>query len=285
MATTSNSNFLKMLMRGFLAISLCCLLACTGAAQSMQKSPPAQDLLFALPGKHKLFAVDNLHNLYVLSSQNEVVKYNPDGQQQFTYPNSTLGSISNIDAGNPLLIMLFFPDYQNVLLLDRTLSLAGQFNLFRAGLLQVTAVGMASDNRLWAYDATTFQLKKIDREGQVLFESTDLSLALGRSINPVKIFEKNQTVFLCDPKEGILLFDAFGRYLKTLDLKGIADCQVLGDELYYLEKGQLKAFNMKSLTGKSLKLPEGLHNPKQVRIVSDRLFVLDEEGIKIFRLE
>lgn len=279
------SNFLKMLMQGCLAISLCCLLACSGGAQSMLQSPPPQEPLFTLPGKHKLFAVDNLQNLYVLSSQNEVVKYTPDGQQQFTYPNSTLGSIASIDASNPLLIMLFFPDYQNVLLLDRTLSAAGQFNLFRAGLLQVSAVGMASDNRLWAYDATTFQLKKIEQDGQVLFESTDLSLELGRSIKPVRIFERNQTVFLCDPNEGVLLFDVFGRYVKTLELKGISDCQVLGDELYFLEKGKLKSFNLKSLTGRNLQLPEGLHNPKQVRIVSDRLFVLDDEGIKVFRLE
>ncbi len=274
-----------MLMHGLLAINLWCLPASAIRAQSMLKSPPPQEPLFALPGKHKLFAVDNLQNLYVLSSQNEVVKYNPDGQQQFTYPNSTLGSIAAIDVSNPLLIMLFFPDYQNVLLLDRTLSAAGQFNLFRAGLLQVSAVGMASDNRLWAYDATTFQLKKIDQDGQVRFESTDLSLELGRSIRPVRIFERNQTVFLCDPNEGILLFDVFGRYVKTLGLKGISDCQVLGDELYFLEKGLLKSFNLQSLTGRSLKLPEGLHNPKQVRIVSDRLYVLDEEGIKVFRLE
>ncbi len=285
MDMTLSSNFLKMTRRTFLAISLCFLLGRGAVAQGLPDFPPEQEPLYSLAGNFKLFAVDNLHNLYVLSPADEVQKYNADGQRQFNYPNSTLGNIAAIDVSNPLLIMLFFPDYQQVLLLDRTLSPAGQFNLFRAGLLQVSAVGMASDNRLWAYDAATFQLKKIDQNAEVLLESADLSLELGHSVKPLRIFEKNQTVFLCDPTEGILVFDVFGTYLKTLQLKAIADCQVLNDELYYLEKGQLKAFNLKSLTGKVLKLPEGLRNPKQVRIVSDRLYVLDEEGVKVFRLE
>lgn len=285
METTFSYNFSKTITHVFLAVSVCCLLCCAGTAQNSQATRQAKQPLLALEGKYQLFAADNLQNIYVLTATNEVVKYTPDGKEQFRYPNSTLGSIKTIDVSNPLLIMVFFPDYQNVLLLDRTLSPAGQFNLFRAGLLQVTAVGMANDNHLWAYDATTFQLKKIDREGTVLFESTDLSLELGRSISPVKIFEKNQTVFLCDPKEGILLFDTFGKYLKTLHLKGISNCQVLGDELYYLEKGQLVSFNLQSLTSKSYVLPEGLHNPTQVEIVADKLYVLDSEGVKCFALE
>jgi len=167
--------------------------------------------LFTIESPATDFAVDNLQNVYLLTAENELVKYTSDGKEQYHYPNNTLGKIGTIDATNPFQIMLFFPDYQNVLLLDRTLGLTGQFNLFRLGLFEVTAVAMTSDNRLWVYDDVSFRLKKVSEDGEVSVESTDLSLALGRSIHPRFMMEKNQTVYMSDPAVGVLVFDVFGQ--------------------------------------------------------------------------
>jgi len=238
--------------------------------------------LFTIESPATNFAVDNLQNIYLLTSENELVKYSPDGKEQYRYPNNTLGKIGTIDATNPFQIMLFFPDYQNVLLLDRTLGLTGQFNIFRLGLFEVTAVAMASDNQLWVYDDVSFRLKKVSEDGEVSVESTDLSLALGRSIHPRFMMEKNQTVFMSDPKVGVLVFDVFGQYVKTIDLKGITDFQLFGKQLYFLKKKELKAFHLESFLETLVSLPEEIVDPVKVRMNAGRLYVLDKEGLKVF---
>lgn len=238
--------------------------------------------LFTIETTATDFTVDNLQNVYLLTAENEVVKYSPDGIEEYRYPNKTLGKIGTIDATNPFQIMLFFPDYQNVLLLDRTLGLTGQFNLFRLGLFEVTAVAMASDNRLWVYDDMSFRLKKVNEEGEVSVESTDLSLALGRSIHPRFMMEKNQTVYMSDPEVGILVFDVFGQYVKTIDLKGITDFQVLGHQLYFMKKNELKSFHLEALLEKTITLPEGIKEPGKVRVNTNRLYVMVKEGVKVF---
>lgn len=271
-------------MHVFLAVCSV-LLPCCSSTQPVLHSPTdTPQMLFAIDGKFKLFEVDNLQNIYLFDERNELVKYTADGREQFRYPNSTLGTIASIDASNPLLLLVFFPDYQNVLLLDRTLSPAGQFNLFRAGLFEVTAVAMATDNHLWAFDAAEFRLKKLDRFGEVLLQSADLSLVLGKTIRPIAMREHDQQVFVNDPKEGILVFDAFGKYLKTLPLKEVTDFHFAGTEMRYLQKGQFKAFDLQLLQERAIQLPDEVKQPKTVRVVGDRLFVLTAAGLKAYRL-
>jgi len=246
--------------------------------------PPTSNyrLLYTIETPARNFAVDNLQNAYLLTAENELVKYSPDGIEQYRYPNNTMGSISAIDATNPFQILLFFPDYQNVLLLDRTLGTTGQFNLFRLGLFQVTVVAMASDNQLWVYDDASFQLKKLNEDGDVNAGSNDLSLALGRSIHPRFMMEKNQMVFMSDPDAGVLVFDVFGRYVKTIEIKGITDFQVFGGQLYFLKKNELKSFHLEALLEKSIALPAEIKEPKKVWLSAERLYVLEKEGLKVF---
>jgi hypothetical protein len=239
-------------------------------------------LLYTIETPARNFAVDNLQNVYLLTTENELVKYTPDGIEQYRYPNKTLGEIGAIDATNPFQILLFFPDYQNMLLLDRTLGTTGQFNIFRLGLFEVTAVAMASDNQLWVYDDVSFRLKKVNENGEVSVESTDLSLSIGRSIHPRFMMEKNQTVYMSDPEEGVLVFDVFGQYIKTIEIKGITDFQVFGEQLYFLKKNELKSFHLEALLGKTVALPAEVREPKKVRLGADRLYVLDKDGLKVF---
>ncbi len=267
-------------------LALCSLLlpCCSASQQAWRSNADSNEVLFTIQGKFSLLEVDNLQNIYLLDERNELVKYTADGREQFRYPNSTLGTIASVDASNPLLLLVFFPAYQNVLLLDRTLSPAGQFNLFRAGLLEASAVALASDNHLWVFDAVDFRLKKLDRSGEVMLQSADLSLALGKQIRPTAMREYQQLVYVNDPTEGILVFDVFGKYLKTLPLKEVQDFHFIEGEMRYLQKGQLHAFDLLSLQDRLVQLPAAIKQPKMVRTTGDRLFVLDAAGLSAYRL-
>lgn len=287
-----NLNFLKMRRAKYLAVS-CWLLAfgcfvpnasCQSVPQDSQAEGNGQyELLFTIPVKAKDFTTDKLQNIYLLTPDNEVIKYTPGGQEQFRYPNKTLGDAACLDATNPFHLLLFFPDYQTVLTLDRTMNLSGQFNLQQFGFFRVNAVGMASDGRLWVYDEVNFRLKKVESDGTIVTEGGDMSLVLGKTIRPNFLVEKGQIVYLNDPNEGILVFDVFGQYQKTLPLKDLKEFQLFDDQLIYFTKNQLISFHLKALLEKPIRLPEGVNSGDKLNVQKDKLYVLGREGLRVYK--
>ena len=271
-----------------LALFLCLLgsVAKTAAQDSLRVNYPKNNyqLLFQLEIEATHFTTDKLQNIYYISQKNEVIKLRPDGTEQFRFINKTLGSPIYLDATNPFNLLLFYPDYQNVITLDRTMNLAGQFNMFGLGLFSLNAVGMAGDGNLWIYDALNFQLKKIGKEGQVIVQSADLSLGLNLSIQPDFLLERDQRVYANDPESGILVFDVFGKYLKTLPIFNLAAFQIVGDELLFFREGQLYSFHLITLLQTPMMLPEGVTADHYLRIQKDKLYALGDGKLKVYQL-
>lgn len=251
---------------------------------SAQNDSTRLDFLHDIPLSTPFFTTDRLTNVYTVSPSNEVIKYNREGQEQFRFNNNTLGTLTYIDATDPFNLLLFYPDYRTVFLLDRTLTQTEEFNLFDLDVMDVPAVGISNDNNLWIYDDVKFVIKKINRNGEVLLESNNLNLLLGAVITPNFILERNNTVFVNDPEKGILLFDLFGNYIKTIDIKQLRQFQVIKDQLVYQQDGQLMVFNLKSLTGRSLNLNMDGTEDALIRIEKDRVYVGMESGLKVFKL-
>ncbi len=234
--------------------------------------------------KIKNFTTDNLGNIYTFTLDNQVVKYTPDGVEQFRYPNRTLGEASVLDATNPFQLLLFFPEYQTVLTLDRTLSVTGQFNLFQLGFQGARAVGTSSDGRLWVYDETSFLLKRISSDGTVFAQSGNLGLATGQPLRPVFLIEREQTVFLNDPNVGVLVFDAFGQFQKIIPLTGLLEFQVLDGQLVYFRDGQLWSFHLAALLERAFSLPFELGQTAKVQVGNGILYALENGNLSVYRI-
>lgn len=227
------------------------------------------------PEKIKNFTTDNLGNVYVFTLDNQVVKYSPEVREQFRYPNRTLGEATLLDATNPFHLLLFFAQHQTVLTLDRTMNVSGQFNLMQMGFQRADAVGMASDGALWVYDEASFLLKKIKADGTVVVRGNDLSLSVRQSLHPNFLLEREQTVFVNDPAVGVLVFDIFGQYRKTIPILGLSELQVLDDQLIYSKNGQLWSFHLTALLEKPFSLPFELKTGSKLRVANGWLYLLE----------
>jgi len=252
--------------------------------QSEQK-PLDYSLLHTLDISSSVFTTDQLRNVYTVTKTNEVIKYTPSGQVQFRYNNNTLGALNFIDATDPFNLLLFYPDFRRVILLDRTLSETGAFDLFNLDVIDVPAVGISSDNNLWIYDDIKFNLKKIDRNGKVVQESNNLSLVLGKTLVPNFILERSNALYVNDPEAGILIFDLFGNYTKTIDIKGLSQFQIVDQQLIYWQDGKLNVFNLKSLQTRSMDLQLPPDEEQLVRIEKDRLYIRTGPSLKIYQIK
>lgn len=199
--------------------------------------------LFQIAQPAKMLVGDKLQQFYLVTPANEVIKYSADGQLLYRYNNNTLGELAHVDATDPFQLLLYYPDFQVVLLLDRTLNLLGQYRLGQYGLLQPEPLGMSNDNLIWVYDQATFRLQKLDRQGKAITQSDDLNLLLGYPLQPRHLLARHNAVYLNNPATGVLVFDNFGQYLHTLPITGVARMQILDDTFVWcFQQGQWRRY-------------------------------------------
>ena len=247
-----------------------------------QSSDSIYTLIHEIEIESKLIGVDNLNQIYALNPDNELFKYNSNAQEVFRFNNNRLGELSHIDASNPFNVLLFYSEFSNILILDRTLNLNVRLNLFDLNYSQVSAVGLANDNNVWIFDDLNFQLKKIDRKGNVIVTSDNLNFALNKPVRPNFILEKDQKVFVNDPEIGILVFDIFGQFEKVLDFKNLTHFQVFIEQLLYFKDGKLFSFNLKSLLEKPIKLPKSAESTDKILVQKNRMYLIKKERIEVY---
>jgi hypothetical protein len=75
------------------------------------------------------------------------------------YKNMSLGKITKVDLQNPLKIVLFYENFNTVIILDNQLNETQKIN-FSDNItpIVVTAIGIASQNQLWIYNSMNQQL-------------------------------------------------------------------------------------------------------------------------------
>ncbi len=242
----------------------------------------AYELISSIPVEAKFFTSDKLQQLYIVTPDNTVIKYSPDGEELFRYNNNTIGELTHIDATNPFNLLLYYPEFQTAITLDRTLNKIGEFNLWDLQVVDVRAVGLAVDNGLWVFDAATYTLKKISQEGQLLRQSDNLSLLLGLTPSPSKLVARANFVYVNDPGTGILVFDNFGQYDRSLPITGIDDFQVVENRILYQIDNAYFIYNLKSFGEMQFPLPQGIAEPLQVRLQKDQLYVLLEKRLNVY---
>ena len=93
---------------------------------------------------------DNFETYY-FKNNNALIKQNTS--QKLQYKNVSLGTIESICLTNPLQLVVFYKDFNSLILLDNQLNetLKMDGNLLETPL-KIEAFGLASQNKLWIYD-------------------------------------------------------------------------------------------------------------------------------------
>ncbi|MFH1319285.1 MAG: hypothetical protein ABII90_01340 [Bacteroidota bacterium] len=259
---------------------------------SIQHPEPTFSLLKTIPVNTSLFTTDNLGQLYIVENE-QLLKYNPKGILLSTYSNKNLGNISFVDAANPLRLLLFYKDFAQVIFLDNALSiLGGNISLEQMGFEQTTLICTSNDNGLWIYDPKDFRLIRLDQNLKTTYHSGDINQLLGIEINPNYLIEYNNWVYLNNPETGIMVFDFYGTYYKTIPLKRLTSFQVVGDNIFYFSDNYLKSYHLKSFEKNSINLPAYpdsivVESPiyRDVRIEKQKLFLLRGKSLDLYLIK
>ena len=113
----------------------------------------AFQLVKIIPGDIADFTVDNLGNIYLLSPENQLKKLNPAGDSLAVFNDvRRYGKIYSMDVTNPLKILLYYKEFETIVVVDRFLNIINIIDLRNLNIFQAKAFGLAYDNNVWVYD-------------------------------------------------------------------------------------------------------------------------------------
>jgi hypothetical protein len=143
---------------------------------------------------------DGMDNLYYIKNN---VFFKKSKTKLWQYKNVSLGRITKIDIQNPLKIMLFFENFNTVILLDNQLIETQKINFSENEIpIMATATGIASGNRLWIYNSLTQQIGLFDylkNTYQIITQSFKENIKNYYSdFNTFQWIDNNLTWYSCD---------------------------------------------------------------------------------------
>jgi hypothetical protein len=241
------------------------------------------ELLAKVNFKADNFTTDNQGNLY-LSKADELKKYSRDGLLLHPYSDKSLGRITSVDATNFLKLLVFYRDFSKMVFLDNMLAPTGEpIQLQRFQLEQATLAATSHNNGMWLYDQFAFKLIRLGQNLKQSHETPNIMQLFGYPINPNFLLEINNVVYLNNPETGILVFDMYGTYSKTIPIMGLESFQVYDNKLFYFKNKEFRSYNLRTLEESKIEVPEAA--PRNVRIERNRLYVLTRDGLNIYRFQ
>ncbi len=248
-------------------------------------------LLRTLQGDIVHFTIDNLDNIYVLNSQNQVKKYNANGDSVAIFNDiRKYGRASLIDVSNPLKVLLYYRDFATVVMLDRFLNPVNTVDLRKENIFQAKTIAQSYDNKIWVYDEVENKLKKIGEDGKLIQETPDFRLLLDQSVNPGKIADENQYVYLYDSTKGIYVFDYFGSLKNVIQIRKWKNLKVAGNYIFGSLGDTLYRYEISSFLYDEWRLPAEISSATVFNFSNSRLYALTpladakSAGIAIYTL-
>ncbi|WP_367272537.1 hypothetical protein [Flavobacterium sp.] len=160
------------------------------------------------------------------------------GKEILEYKNVSLGKITKVDLQNPLKIVLFYEDFNSVVLLDNQLNKMTEINFSQNTTpIVVSAIGMSTQNQLWIYNALNQQIGLFD---YLKNEYKTVSIPLTETI---QYYQTDfNTFYWIDKKNNGFSCDIFGKITtlgKVADFDKIA---IVSPSQYLFSKNRLLYF-------------------------------------------
>ena len=259
------------------------LLAALVAWTTAQASGQTADGTWNVPGPVDLFTTDELGNLYVLAG-NELSLYDRQGRRLARNSLNLLGPISTVDAFSPLKPMVFSREQGQLAFLDNTLSLLGGATMLaRHGFPWVSLACAGVQSRYWLFDEREMALVHVEKDLTPIAQSGRLDQLLGFTPQPSSMLEADGRLYLVDPVNGVLVFDLFATYIRTLPILGAPQVQVRANLIWSVADGALHRYDLRTFQLEDVPWPVVQSDPiiREARLEHGLLFRRTDNGILV----
>jgi len=222
--------------------------------------------------KLSYFSTDNIGNIYVVK-EDELIKYLSAGKLFARYSNLKLGNITTVDATNPLKLLLYYRDFQQIVFLDNQLTANSEpISLETLGYEQTDLVCAGANNSFWIYNKQNNELLRFDEASKKIAATGNLKQVLRVDIKPNFMREHNGYLFLNSPETGIYVFDIFGTFNKIISIKDLKQFELSEDIVYYQRDSMYCSYNYKLFEEACKRLPNSV-NTIDVKYTNKQIYL------------
>lgn len=237
-------------------------------------------LIYSIKAPLDFFTTDNLGNAYVILGE-EIVKYGPNGTLINKFSNKLYGNITGVDATNPLKILLYYKNFQQIVFVDNQLSQNGQMiSLENLNHEQTELVCTSFNNSFWIYDKQNNELTRFNEQSQPVSKTGNLKQILEVNLKPNFMIEHGSYLYLSCPDFGIYVFDIYGTFIKIISLKNLSSFQVNNQTIYYYKNNKLFSYNSKTFEEFTQDFNDALI--KHIRLEKDKIYLQYSDSLKVF---
>ena len=230
----------------------------------------------------RYFLTDQLRDIYIITYKNELLKYDGEGYFDSRFSFKKYGKIGYVDVTNPFKIILHYNDYQCIVIIDGALNPIKTLFLNDMGVASAGALAMSDSGEMWVYDNSVNKILRfvIDANGFKLANtSPPLSMP---TLQATQMLVRGNMVYLNAPTKGIAVFDQFGKYVKTLDIKNATDLQIIENQLFYKQANKYFRFNLQTLVNTQISLPEGVSGDRYMQMQKGRFYAQRSTSIDVY---
>lgn len=230
----------------------------------------------------RFFLTDQMKNIYIITYKNELLKYDGEGYFDSRFSLKKYGKIASVDVTNPYKIILYYTDYQCIVIIDAALNPIKTLYLNDMGVANAGAIAMGDAGHIWIYDSGVNKILRysVDATGFKLAHATPPLSMTG--LQPNHMLVRENMVYMNVPTKGIVVFDQFGKYIKTLDMKNASELQIIENQLFYKQKSKYYRFNLKTLATTIINLPENVNGDRYMQIQKGRLYAQRSTSIDVY---
>ncbi|WP_166922909.1 hypothetical protein [Flavobacterium poyangense] len=160
------------------------------------------------------------------------------GNEVFEYKNVSLGNLTKVDLQNPLKMVLFYEDFNSVILLDNQLNKITEINFSQNNIpIVVPFIGMSTQNQLWVYNTLNQQIGLFDYlKNEYKMVSTPLTEA-------IKYYQTDfNTFYWIDKKNNWFSCDIFGKITALGNIPDFDKIEIIDKQHYLFSKNNLLYF-------------------------------------------
>ena len=164
----------------------------------------------------KFIGVDDFDNNYYVKNN---TLYKKTYLHTYSYANSQFGEITSVDITNPLKVLVFYRNFNMVLLLDNKLNeLSEPINFSIESFSENFAfVSMSSNNNLWLYSFDDHILQLWNHQTRkIQFKSQPVTFYVN-GFEPIKQLSTYKYCWLIGEKN-ILKFNEYGTFLESYEV-------------------------------------------------------------------
>ncbi|WP_188051336.1 hypothetical protein [Flavobacterium sp. GP15] len=219
---------------------------------------------------------DNLGFYYFIKNN---VFHKRNNQNNLEYKNISLGKITKIDIQNPFKIIVFYENFNTIILLDNQLNEIQSINFSEDNTpIIATAVGLASQNQFWIYNTMNQQIGLYD------YLKKEYRAIAVPFIDTIKYYQSDFNSFSwIDQKNNWYSCDIFGKIV----LRGIlpnSDYTLIinKNQIMYAKSGIITLEDAEKQKKYEIKIPEKTFNKFYYK--DQILSIFTSEGITNYKI-